>query len=65
MPSETTPRLLLSPRDAARALSISARTLWTNTSPRGPIPCVRLGSRVLYSPDDLQAWIDRQKGGAP
>lgn len=56
-------KLLLSAREAARAMSISARSLWSATQPRGPIRCVRLGARVLYSPDDLQAWIDAQKVG--
>jgi hypothetical protein len=57
-------RLLIPARDAARALSISERTLWGLTAPRGPIPCVRLGGRVLYSPDALRKWIDEQQGGA-
>lgn len=61
-------RLLLSQAQAARALSISARTLWSMSQPRGPIPCVRLGGRVLYSLDALRAWIGaeqaaQQKGG--
>ena len=56
--------LALRPREAARALGISARTLWGLTAPRGPIPCVRLGSgkrrTVLYPTADLEAWLSRE-----
>src|SRR5207244_2425171 len=53
-------RLLLSPAEAARALSISPRTLWSLTAPRGPISVVRCGRSVRYAPDDLRRWIDAQ-----
>ena len=64
--------LALRPREAAKALGISARTLWGLTDPRGPIPCVRVGSgkrkAVLYPTAELQAWLTRQaeaaKGGS-
>jgi hypothetical protein len=64
-------RLSLRPREAAKALGISARTLWGLTAPRGPIPCVRVGSgkrqTVLYPTATLQAWLTREaepaKGG--
>ena len=52
--------LLLSARDAAAAMSISERLLWTKTN-SAEIPCVRIGKRVLYSPADLAAWIEQQK----
>lgn len=56
--------LALRPRDAAKALGISARTLWSLTAPRGPIPCLRIGRgkrrTVLYPVADLQAWLSRQ-----
>ena len=54
-------QLLLSAREAAAALSVSARTLWVVTSPRGDLPCVRIGRRVLYDPCDLQDWIATRK----
>ena len=53
--------LLLSAKDAARALAISTRKLWELTNCRD-IPSVRIGRRVLCDPRDLQAWIDKQKG---
>jgi hypothetical protein len=63
--------LALRPCDAAEYLSISPRTLWEQTDPRGPIPCKRLGSGkrqiVLYPVADLQAWLSQRaepaKGG--
>ncbi len=54
-------RLLLKPRDAAEALSISPRKLWAMTT-CGEIPCVRFGRSVRYDPADLREWIDAQKG---
>ena len=51
--------LALSPRDAAQALGISERTLWSATQPRGPIPSVKLGNRVLYPVTGLQEWLTR------
>lgn len=53
--------LLLDAKAAAKALSISQRTLWGLTQPRGPIPAIRIGRAVRYGPSDLQAWIDEQK----
>jgi excisionase family DNA binding protein len=54
-------KLLLKPRDAAEALSISPRKLWAMTN-SGDIPCVRFGKSVRYDPTDLREWIDQQKG---
>lgn len=64
--------LALRPRDAAKALGISPRTLWGLSAPRGPIPCVRVGigkrQSVLYPTAALQAWLTREtttaEGGA-
>jgi hypothetical protein len=69
-PSAAAP-LAVRPREAARLLSVSARTLWALTAPRGPIPCLRIGhgkrQTVLYPVADLQAWLSRradaEKGG--
>jgi hypothetical protein len=71
MTIQTVESLALRPREAARALGISARTLWGLTAPRGPIPCLRVGhgkrQTVLYPVADLQAWLTREalpaKGG--
>lgn len=59
------PRLLLSRDEAAVAIGLSVRELDDLTSPRGPIRCVRVGRRVLYSPDALRQWIDSQTIAEP
>lgn len=46
---------------------VSARWLWAQTAPRGPIPCVRLSRRVMYAVSDLLAYAASQRltqGGA-
>jgi hypothetical protein len=56
----TSSPLALRPRQAAAMLSISERTLWGLTAPRGPIPCTRIGGRggiVLYRVADLDDWL--------
>ena len=54
--------LALRPRDAANALGISPRKLWSMTA-SGEIPCVRLGRCVRYDVKDLQEAINRMKKG--
>ena len=56
-------KLLLSAREAAAALGICEKSLWNFSQPRGPIPSVKIGSRVLYSPGDLRKAIERMKKG--
>jgi hypothetical protein len=56
-------QLLLTPRAAAAALSISERKLWAMTHPRGTVPVLRLGRSIRYSPDALRAWIIAQQPG--
>jgi excisionase family DNA binding protein len=69
VPIDLSAPLALRPREAAKALGISARHLWQLTKD-GHIPCVRVGSgtrkTVLYPVADLKAWLTRQaqaKGG--
>jgi hypothetical protein len=62
------PQLLLTPVAAAKVLSISARTLWSRSYPRGPIPVVKIpGTRaVRYSLTALVEFIQTaQEGGRP
>lgn len=54
--------LLFTSRQAAQACSISERQLWAQTHPRGPIPCVRIGGSVRYSPEALSEFIRQQSG---
>jgi len=56
-------RLLLTPTEAAAALRISPRLLWSKTK-LGEIPCVRIGKAVRYSTTSLQRWIDRASQAA-
>jgi excisionase family DNA binding protein len=58
--TEGHPALLLTAREAAQALAISERTLWTLTA-RGEITCIRIGRAVRYSAADLAAWIESRK----
>ena len=52
-------KLLLSVREAAYQLGVSPRHLFSLTAPRGPIPAIRLGKRVMYRPQDLEAFLQR------
>lgn len=63
MESNATLKLLLSAREAARAMGISEKHLWSHSRPRGSIPCLKIGARTLYDPRDLRRWIDAAKGG--
>jgi len=55
-------RLLITARDAAKALAIGQRKLWELTN-RHEIPHVRIGRAVRYDPRDLEQWIATQKHG--
>jgi excisionase family DNA binding protein len=58
---ETRDALLVGPKEAARLLSVSPRTLWAMTfEQEDPLPYVRLGRLVRYSPSDLQAWLSQR-----
>lgn len=54
--TKETPRLLLSPREAARALGISERTLAARTA-EGVFPIVKIGRLTRYEVEFLRQWI--------
>ncbi len=56
MKQRTVERLLLPARDAAAMLSISERTLWVNTVPRGDLQRVWLGNRRIL-------FVDAERAG--
>jgi len=56
----TTERALLRPREAAEYLSISERSLWNHTSPRGDIKSVSIGRSVRYAKLVLDRWVEFQ-----
>ena len=53
------PCLAMRPREAAKALGISARLLWKHTE-RGTIPHIRLGRAILYPVASLNTWLDQE-----
>ena len=53
--------LLLTPRKAAKALSVCEKTLWTLTQ-KGEVPVIRIGRAVRYPVDGLREWIQKQSG---
>ena len=57
------PKLLLTQPEAAEALAVSPRTLWSLTRV-GKVICLRIGGLVRYDPRDLQAFIESQKANA-
>lgn len=60
-PNRRPEALLIDAASAAVILGIGSRTLWSLTA-RNAVPVVRIGSRVLYRPEHLSAWLD---AGAP
>ena len=61
---EPSGRLSLRAREAAKAIGISERTLWSLTA-ANEIPHVRVGRAVLYPVDGLRDWLARKaEGGA-
>ena len=54
-----TPCLALRPREAAAALGVSERTLWSWTE-CGDVPHVRRGKTILYPVEVLRRWLDEQ-----
>jgi excisionase family DNA binding protein len=55
--------ILVDPREAARRLAISPRTLWQLTKDR-VVPSMRIGKCVRYRVADLDDWTRRQIEGA-
>lgn len=53
------PPLALRAADAARALGISARQLWSLTN-AGEIPHARIGRSIAYPVDELREWLSRR-----
>ena len=56
------PRLALRPKEAAKALGIGERLLWSMTN-RNEVPHVKLGRATLYPIDLLKDWLAKQAEG--
>ena len=55
----TIERLLLTSREAAKALGICERTLYGLTK-TGELPGIHIGRAVRYSLNDLKNWIEKK-----
>ncbi len=51
---------LYSVKEAVEVLKLSAPTLWRNVK-AGELQVIRVGSRVLFSEADLQAFVERKR----
>ncbi|MBT3787419.1 MAG: helix-turn-helix domain-containing protein [Alphaproteobacteria bacterium] len=56
----SSPSPVLSPKDAARLLGISSRTL-ARLVKRREIAFVRVGGSLRFKPDDLRAFVDQNR----
>lgn len=51
----------MSKYEIAAYLSLSRYTIDAWVSQRREIPFIKMGRRVLFDIDDIEAWIERQK----
>lgn len=58
--TQTLPSPLLNPKETARSLGISTRTL-NRLIQRGDIAVVRVGGSLRFKPDDLVAFINQNR----
>lgn len=63
MRTETYTNQLMRPREAAKWLQVSERTLWTLTQ-KGEITSIRIGRSVRYDMSDLIEFVESRKVGA-
>ena len=56
------PCLALRAAEAAKALGISERLLWSKTN-AGEVPCIRIGRAVVYPVDCLREWLVQEAEG--
>ena len=52
--------LLVSEREAGRLLGVTSRTVFSQRK-SGQLPAIKIGSRVLYSRDDLAAFVAKKR----
>jgi predicted DNA-binding transcriptional regulator AlpA len=55
---------LLTSKQAATWLQVSAKTLWNHTAPRGRLKVIRLGKNVRYRLTDLEEFAEQHSIGA-
>lgn len=49
---------LLTIREARQLLKLCEKSIWNHCCPRGDLPCVKLGSRLLFRREDINAWVE-------
>lgn len=47
----------LSAQEAAEFLGVSARWVYDHAAPNGPIPCFRMGGRLVFDRSDLSEYL--------
>ena len=59
------PAATVSLRELSRRRQVSVRTLWKWLAlPIDPLPCYRLGKKVLVRLGEFDAWLDRRRRGS-
>ena len=53
---------LLTVRELAAFLGLHQKTIY-DWSSRGELPCLRLGNRLRFDPNDVLRWLSARKGG--
>ena len=43
-------------KQAAKFLEVSVRQVYDLAAPQGPIPCTRIGARVVFDQDDVEGF---------
>lgn len=56
-----TSKILVGIREASELVQVSERKLWSMSSPRGPVPVVRVGKLLRYNVESLRAWAAQQE----
>ena len=51
--------MLMSVAQTADRLGVSRRMVYDLAAPGGPIPCHRIGGRILFSPDDVAEYLQQ------
>lgn len=57
-------RLLVNGPEACRLLSVSRKTLYGLTAPRGPIRAATIGNRPMYPLDELRRFVSARQADA-
>jgi len=56
-----TVRKLLTRDEVAAMLGVTVRHLIRMTAPKGPLPCIKIGRRLMFDPLDVAAYIQARR----